>query len=472
MLPQRWQYIPIIVRAWRYAVALLGAVGLAALYQASGRNVEVVVDGRQLTLHTHARTSGAVLRELGILPREQDALSPSASIALVGSATTVEFRTAHPVLIQAPSGTVWQASPDLQVENILDAAGGLLYPGDTVLVNGLSPRHLGARPGDAPRLIQLRNGHPIELRIDSVPNTIYSAAPTLGEALWENGIRLYEGDSIRPGPESGLSGPLQAEITRSRPLQIALAGSDLPTRSAAATVGQALAESGIALLGLDYSLPDSTQPLPPDGQVRVVRVLEVIQVEQEPLPFATTYQPVDNLEIDQRSVVQAGAYGVSARRIRLRLEGGGEVARAVEGEWIARQPQDQITGYGTQIQVRSVATDDGGIEYWRAVQMWATSYSASRAGVSLDSPSFGITASGKLLTKGLVAIDRSLIPFGTRMYVPGYGFAEAADTGGGVKGRWIDLGYDDDNYVPWARYVTVYFLTPVPSPDSIVWIFP
>ena len=472
MLPQRWLHIPTIARAWRYAVALLGAVGLAALYQASGRNVEVVVDGRPLALHTHARTSRAVLRELGIFPREQDALSPSAPIELVGSAATVELRTAHPVLIQAPSGTVWQASPDFQVENILDAAGVPLYPGDTVLVNGLSPRQLAVRPGEAPRLIQLQNGHPIELRIEGVFSTIFSAAPTLGEALWENGIRLYEGDAIRPAPESRLSGPLQAEISRSRPLQIDLAGGQLSTRSAAVTVGQALAETGIALLGLDYSLPDSNQPLPPNGQVRVVRVLEVIQVEQEPLPFTTTYQPVDSLEIDQRSVVQAGAYGVSARRIRVRLEDGSEVARAVEGEWIAQPPQDQITGYGTQIQVRSVATDDGGLEYWRAVQMWATSYSASRAGVSLNSPSFGITASGKPLTKGLVAIDRSLIPFGTRMYVPGYGFAEAADTGGGVKGRWIDLGYDDDNYVPWSRYVTVYFLTPVPSLDSIVWIFP
>src|SRR4030065_2476666 len=160
MLPQRWQYIPIIVSAWRYAVALLGAVGLAALYQASGRNVEVVVDGRPLTLHTHARTSGAVLRGLGILPRKQEALSPSASIALVGSATTVEFRTAHPVLIQAPSGTVWQASPDLQVENILDAAGVLLYPGDTVLVNGLRNKQLAARPGGAPPPPHTRHGPP------------------------------------------------------------------------------------------------------------------------------------------------------------------------------------------------------------------------------------------------------------------------------------------------------------------------
>ena len=56
------------------------------------------------------------------------------------------------------------------------------------------------------------------------------------------------------------------------------------------------------------------------------------------------------------------------------------------------------------------------------------------------------------------------------MYVPGYGFAEAADTGSGVKGRWIDLGYEDDNWVTWSGNVTVYFLTPVPS--SIVYVFP
>jgi 3D (Asp-Asp-Asp) domain-containing protein len=58
------------------------------------------------------------------------------------------------------------------------------------------------------------------------------------------------------------------------------------------------------------------------------------------------------------------------------------------------------------------------------------------------------------------------------MYVVGYGRAEAADVGGGVRGRWIDLGYEDHNFVNWHEYVTVYFLTPVPPASSIVWIFP
>jgi 3D (Asp-Asp-Asp) domain-containing protein len=243
-------------------------------------------------------------------------------------------------------------------------------------------------------------------------------------------------------------------------------------RSAANTVAEALAELGLPLVGLDYSIPAASSPLPADGQVRVIRVNEQVLLEQRPLPFDTVYQPLDGLEIDQRQLVQPGSYGVIAEQVRVRTEDGVELGRAVEGQWIAQQPVDEILGYGTQILIRSVATADGQLEYWRAVQMYATSYSPSRAGIPADHPWFGITASGKPLVRGLVAIDRSLIPFGTLMYVPGYGFAEAADTGGGVRGRWIDLGYDDDNYVPWHQYVTVYFLTPVPPPGAIVYLFP
>jgi uncharacterized protein YabE (DUF348 family) len=471
MLPPRWfDKIPITV-GWRYAVILLGAVGLGALYRATAREVQVVVDGRGQRLLTHARSGSAVLRDLGRPPGADDAVSPPGEAPLEGANPVVELRTARSILIQTGTQTLWKSSPEIPVANILDSAGVALYPGDAVLVDGLAARHLEAR-SVPPQLLQVQPAYPIELVIDGGSRTIFSAGPALGDALWENGITLFEGDRISPAPATRLRGPLQAELVHSRPVQVALAGGSLASRSAADTVGGALAEIGVALMGLDYSLPAADLALPPDGQIAVVRVQEIIEVEQQPLPFETTYQPVDSLEIDQRSVVQAGAYGVSARRVRVRLEDGNEVARTAEGEWIAQEPREQILGYGTQIQIRSVSTDDGSLDYWRAVQMYATSYSPSRAGVSPSSPSFGITASGKRLIKGLVAIDRSLIPFGTVMYVPGYGFAEAADTGGGVRGRWIDLGYDDDNYVPWSGYVTVYFLTPVPSPDRIVWIFP
>jgi 3D (Asp-Asp-Asp) domain-containing protein len=53
---------------------------------------------------------------------------------------------------------------------------------------------------------------------------------------------------------------------------------------------------------------------------------------------------------------------------------------------------------------------------------------------------------------------------GSQVYIPGYGIATIADTGGGIPGRyWIDLGYEDHDYQSWHDWVTVYFLAPVPA---------
>jgi 3D (Asp-Asp-Asp) domain-containing protein len=237
-------------------------------------------------------------------------------------------------------------------------------------------------------------------------------------------------------------------------------------------VGAALAALGVPLVGEDYSVPAEDQPLPADGVVRVVRVWEAILTDQHLIPYETTYQPLPEVEIDTVYSVQAGVPGVLRRLTRVRYEDGLEVSRVTEAEVQVSDPVPQVIGYGTQIVVRTLETPDGVIEYWRAYTMYATSYAAKFTNRTPGTASYGRTASGKILTKGLVAIDRTLMPFGTRMYVPGYGFAEAADTGGGVRGRFIDLGYDDWNYVGWHHVVTVYFLTPVPPPQAIRWIIP
>ncbi len=53
----------------------------------------------------------------------------------------------------------------------------------------------------------------------------------------------------------------------------------------------------------------------------------------------------------------------------------------------------------------------------------------------------GTTATGVAVAYGIVAVDPSVIPLGTRMTVPGYGEGIAADTGGAVKGAHIDLWF-------------------------------
>ena len=53
----------------------------------------------------------------------------------------------------------------------------------------------------------------------------------------------------------------------------------------------------------------------------------------------------------------------------------------------------------------------------------------------------GTTASGLPVGPGIVAVDPTVIPLGTRLYIPGYGKGIAADVGGGIKGKIIDLWY-------------------------------
>ena len=453
------------------APVLLATLGLVLLFYATGKPANLIIDGQTMTYRTHASNVAGMLDEIGLFVGPNDRLYPGASTQLsweTGSIPTIQVSSARPVIVESEAGSVLLETPETDPGNLASLAGMNLYPGDRLSIDGIPELVTSATPSH----IKVDRSVQIRLTIDGVERTLHSAASSLGEALWESGIPIYAGDQLVPAAHTPLSSPIQAALSRSRDLLIEVGPVDLRSRSAAQTVGEALAESGVHLVGLDYSRPGAEAPLPADGAIRVVRVREEVQMDQIPLPFETSYEPVHTLEIDNQNLVQAGAFGVLTNRLRVRKEDGAEVSRTVEGEWVAQEATPQIIGYGTQIQIRNVVTDDGSLDYWRAVEMYATSYSPSNAGIPADHPWYGITASGKRLKKGLVAIDRSLIPFGTMMYVPGYGFAEAADTGGGVKGRWIDLGYEDDEYVPWSGYVTVYFLAPVPAPESIVYIFP
>jgi 3D (Asp-Asp-Asp) domain-containing protein len=51
----------------------------------------------------------------------------------------------------------------------------------------------------------------------------------------------------------------------------------------------------------------------------------------------------------------------------------------------------------------------------------------------------GVTSSGATVRPGTIAADTSIYPYGTVMYIPGYGYGVVEDTGGAIKGQHIDL---------------------------------
>jgi 3D (Asp-Asp-Asp) domain-containing protein len=66
--------------------------------------------------------------------------------------------------------------------------------------------------------------------------------------------------------------------------------------------------------------------------------------------------------------------------------------------------------------------------------------------------SSGRTATGMKAQFGVVAVDPRIIPLGTYVFVEGYGFAIAADTGGAIKGKKIDLCFNSRREsLAWGR---------------------
>ncbi len=80
-----------------------------------------------------------------------------------------------------------------------------------------------------------------------------------------------------------------------------------------------------------------------------------------------------------------------------------------------------------------VETERGYVPYVQVMNMEATAY------LPTDGSAAGITAIGIPATYGIVAVDPDIIPLGSRVYIPGYGEALAADTGGAIYGYRIDL---------------------------------
>ena len=64
----------------------------------------------------------------------------------------------------------------------------------------------------------------------------------------------------------------------------------------------------------------------------------------------------------------------------------------------------------------------------------------------------GITASGKTARLGTIAADTKVYPFGTIMFIEGYGYGRVEDRGGAIKGGKIDLFFRSHKQaLKWGR---------------------
>lgn len=479
--------------AWALAaVALVAVAGWALLFSArAGVSVTVDVDGYVETVRTARADVAGALADLGLDLRPEDLLSPPADTP-VEPGLAIGIRRARPALVSA-DGMLREVYAQAEtVADMLAAAGLRLAPEDELLLDGqlaapdtaLPPvvrddapaRYARGRAweGREPAAVRISVRRAVLIVVDdgSVPYTILTTAETVGEALLREQVTVYLGDRVQPGLGSRVSAGLRVRIERSTSVIVAADGRTTQTRTRGETVGATLMELGIPVAGSDRVTPALSEKIAEQMAIQVKRVAELTLVERRPIPYESIMVPDDNLELDTQRLAQAGQDGEFRRRWKVVYEDGVETSRVLLDEWVAAEPVTRMVAYGRKIVLRTLDTPDGPITYWRKIRVYANSYSPARSGTPPTAPWYGRTRIGLTLVKGIIAVDPAVITLGTYVYVPDYGKAIAGDTGGGVRGKWIDLGYEDHDYISWHWWTEVYLLDPPPAASKIMWVLP
>jgi len=270
---------------------------------------------------------------------------------------------------------------------------------------------------------------------DNEKKTIWTTAGTVAELLKEQKIVLKDQDQISPKPETAIRNKMDIEIDLAFHLTYVDGGKEKQVWTTSATVADFLTQQGITLNELDRVEPPLKDSIPNNGIVNVIRVEKVTDVVEEPVQFAVVTKKDESLEKGQTKIIAPGKEGRISKQYEVVLENGKEVSRKLVSEQHLLKKQDKIVAVGTKD--LSLQVSRGERETGKEFYVSSTAYTAYCNGCS------GKTATGLNIRNNpnmkVIAVDPRIIPLGSKVYVEGYGYAVAADTGGAIKGHIIDV---------------------------------
>jgi uncharacterized protein YabE (DUF348 family) len=379
-------------RKWIAAIATIAASAAVfgiLFYEGSKNTVALTLDGEQKEIRTHANTIQDILKELEVSTRSEDYLYPSGTTKVTNNMKVV-----------------WEPAKQ------------------------------------------------VEVSVGDQMKKIWTNADTVKELLSENEIEIGEHDKVQPDLSKKITGDMKITIEAAFPLQLVEGGKKQKVWSTSTTVADFLKQQGIQLNKTDRVEPDLDTKVKANDVVNVVRVEKVTDVVEESTDFTVVSRKDSDLSKGKEEIVQEGEKGLVEKRYEIVKENGEEVSRKLVSEKVVKDSQDKIVNVGTKVLVAQVSrgstasasAESGGREFYVS----STAYTASCNGCS------GHTATGINLKANpgikVIAVDPSVIPLGTKVYVDGYGYAVAADTGGAIRGNKIDVFFSSksDAY-RWGR---------------------
>ena len=311
-------------------------------------------------------------------------------------------------------------------------------------------------------------------------HTTYATDPA--QVLDEIGLKLGEDDIFTTQPGIGLS---EITVQRKQQITILYGGNTLEVTSYGESV-EALLERFSLLLTADdvVSVPLNTQTF--DGMnITISRAIHTEESYVVTLPFEVTYYYDPTVAEGEERVMVAGVNGQALYTAKVSYLNGKEINRVVLNETIMEEPVNAVIAVGTGEDMKLhpnylpdnlvrpqfvgkpiigngyIITPEGErLTYTSVKTFTATAYNNQ----DLNCTDYNYI--GTLCRVGAIAVDPTVIPYGTRMFIVTkdgkyvYGIATAEDCGSAIKGNRLDLYFDtqEECFRFGIRECKVYFL--------------
>ncbi|MEB3750617.1 MULTISPECIES: G5 and 3D domain-containing protein [Geobacillus] len=371
-------------------LAISATTGVAS-YEMAKDDVTLTANGEKQEIRTHAQTVKELLAEQHIEPRKEDYVYPSLDTPITDDLHII-----------------WEASKEV-----------------TLAVNGEK-------------------------------KTIWTTADTVAELLRLQHVTVGPHDKITPSLSAKIKKGMKIGVEKAFPVRIDVGGKQQQAWTTSTTVADFLKQQGIQLGQLDRIEPSLQETVREPMTIRIVRVKKVTDVVEEPIDFAVVTKRDDSLPKGERRVIAPGEKGKVQKTYEVTLENGKETARRLVAARTVKESKARIIAIGTKAMPPRWTLSDRpssrGADDTAAKEFYvtATAYTAYCEGCS------GITSTGVNLRQNpsakVIAVDPSIIPLGSKVYVEGYGYAIAADTGSGIRGYKIDVFFPDrSDAFRWGR---------------------
>lgn len=304
----------------------------------------------------------------------------------------------------------------------------------------------------------------VTLSVNSNDEVVRTYTNTVKEFLEEQEIDLDTVSSVDTALDAKVYDGQKVSVEVANDYKVLVDGQTLKISMVAKNVGDVLKEADITLGEHDIVEPNVNVAATTDLVIDIHRVTIEEEIRETELAYSVETQKDSTMFSGEKMVLQRGQAGLQADTYLVTYRDGEFYSEELVNSAVTA-PVAEIVAVGTVV-VASLNSGNENSENEPAAsnQVAPNGMSCSKVltckATAYHEPEGSLTKSGTLSRVGAVAVDPSVIPLGTKLYVEGYGYCVAEDTGGLIKGNRIDVYLDsEEECIVWGvKNVTVYIL--------------